>query len=168
MAKYAKPKLPQKKAIARKLKSAIKDEAQGAKDYEVLAEEEKSIGNKADSRVMKSHAKDEKRHGAEDQKVLEHLKNLNWHSMSRDIQKDDIIRVHVGQEHLNPDMKGQEPSDWDGYIYGRAQGGFGMMKDSGGNAIFVDHSSFTYEGALHKTSKRSERWEKYWGIQLLN
>jgi len=58
------------KAILSKEKAAVKDEAQGEKDYKELANLARKEGRHEDAKVYEQHAADEKRHKIEDQKIV--------------------------------------------------------------------------------------------------
>ena len=88
------------------------------------------------------------------------VNNTKWKKMDRDLKKGEIIRFKA-KNPPNP------PKDHDGYIYGRATGGFGMSVDTIGNAIFIENEAWTYEDCLNKKSADSVRWERFWGIEII-
>ena len=79
-----------------------------------------------------------------------------WADVDRNLKEGEIIRLRLAEEQRNsPTCKSV-----DGYIYGRAVGGFGMSKATIGRAIFVDNEAWTFEECRDKVSKDKATWER--------
>lgn len=88
-------------------------------------------------------------------------KKLKWKRMDRDLKKGEIIR-------FKPKEPNNEPNKWDGYVYGRARGGFGMGMNTIGEAIFVDNEAWSYDDCKNKVSKDNARWQRdYHNVEVI-
>lgn len=85
---------------------------------------------------------------------------MKWKKMDRNLKEGEINRTNRGGRITNP-------SSTDGYIYGRAAGGFGTSMNTIGSAIFVENEAWTYEECEHKKSYDKAIWERYWGIEIM-
>lgn len=78
---------------------------------------------------------------------------MKWINMNRDLTEDEIVRMKIRKPN-NP------PKEFDGYIYGRADGGFGMQINTIGSAVFVKNESWTYDECLNRSCEDLGRWHR--------
>jgi hypothetical protein len=104
---------------------------------------------------------------------------MKWKIMDRNLEKDEIIRTFIKpgekiygykkEENFAPDcsFSVDENKKEGTYIYGRNTGGFGSKINTMGNAIFVNNVSSELEITQKKETTVSERWERHWGIEIM-
>jgi hypothetical protein len=88
---------------------------------------------------------------------------MKWVKMNRDLKEGDIIRCKITKK---------EHPKYGQWVYAICSGeGFGCSMSTIGNAIFVIHENFDLEEVLkHRNDKEKvewSRWERFWGIDVL-
>ena len=108
-------------------RAMVKDEHKGESEYLKMAAEAEKEGRSQDAKVFREHAKDEKRHGREDKKIVHDsqvrntatTKNVDWNEAMR---KNTAYLGWAKNEYPNEAKDFVIPNDVDNYRKSRGLG----------------------------------------------